>query len=245
MPALRLSQVAIQLRPQDNVAVAARPLAEGTELQYDGRTLVLSGRIGLGHKFALRSIRECEPVHKYGQIIGFAGCDIVPGAHVHVHNVRADAFERDYAYCRDCPPSPEPAEPRFFSGFVRGADRPENMRYGTRNYIAIISTVNCSASTSKYISERLRSRNVLSDFSNVDGVVPIVHKQGCAMQYDGADHNQLDRTLAGFAKHSNVGAYLLVGLGCETGTAAHLIEGQGLLQLNGPRRPPLVLSIQE
>src|SRR5262249_5775690 len=70
----------------------------------------------------------------------------------------------------------------------------------------------------------------------------------CAMQYDGPDHNQLDRTLAGFAKHPNVAAYILVGLGCETGQAIHLIEGQGLVQLNGPATngaPPTLLTVQE
>ncbi len=97
-------------------------------------------------------------------------------------------------------------------------------RYGTRNYIAIISTVNCSASTSKYISERFHATDLLKQFPNVDGVVAITHKAGCAMQYDGPDHHQLDRTLAGFAKHPNVAAYILVGLGCETGQAIHLIE---------------------
>ncbi len=125
-----------------------------------------------------------------------------------------------------------------------GYDRGDG-RYGTRNYIALISTVNCSASTSKYISERFRATDLLRQYPNVDGVVAITHKAGCAMQYGGADHEQLDRTLAGFARHSNVAAYILVGLGCETGEAIHLIEHQGLLQLNGSRKKPLVLSIQE
>src|SRR5262249_47296042 len=118
-------------------------------------------------------------------------------------------------------------------------------RSATLNYVAIISTVNCSASTSKYISERFRAADFLKQYPNVDGVVAITHKAGCAMQYDGPDHHQLDRTLAGFAKHPNVAAYILVGLGCETGQAVHLIENQGLVQLNGPRAAPLVLTIQE
>ena len=105
--------------------------------------------------------------------------------------------------------------------------------------------MNCSASTSKYIAERLRASGILERYPNVDGVVAIVHKQGCAMQYGGPDHRQLDRTLAGFARHPNVGAYLLIGLGCETGQATHLIEGERLIQLDGSRRPPTVLSIQE
>jgi altronate hydrolase len=111
--------------------------------------------------------------------------------------------------------------------------------------LAVISTVNCSASTSKYISERFRATDLLARYPNVDGVVAITHKQGCAMQYDGPDHHQLNRTLAGFARHPNVAAYILVGLGCETGQAVHLIEDQGLVQLNGPPIKPMVLTIQE
>ena len=249
MPAVPLAQVAVHLRPDDNTAVAARPLPVGTELRFDGDTLTLRGPVKMGHKFAVRPIKEGEPVYKYGQIIGFAGKEIAPGDHVHVHNVKLGSFERDYAFCRDCPPPPAPpAEYRTFLGYDRGPDRPEHLRYGTRNYIAVISTVNCSASTSKYIVERIRMQGLLADFPNVDGVVPIVHKHGCAMQYGGSDHQQLDRTLAGFARHPNVAAYILVGLGCETGQASHLIENEhlDLVQLGGgPRKKPLVLTIQE
>jgi altronate hydrolase len=241
MPPVPLSQVAVHLRPEDNVAVAARPMPTGAELRHDGATLTTSGRIGLGHKFALRDLARGEAIYKYGQIIGFASETIPAGSHVHVHNVSAAAFERDYAFCRDCPPPPVPcAEPRSFLGYDRG-----DGRYGTRNYIAIISTVNCSASTSKYISEKFRTTDLLRQYPSVDGVVAITHKAGCAMQYDGPDHNQLDRTLAGFARHPNVAAYILVGLGCETGQAIHLIEHQGLVQLNGSRKKPLVITVQE
>jgi altronate hydrolase len=240
MLAVPLSQVAVHLRPEDNIAVAARNLPEGTQVEYQGGMLTVTGRVGLGHKLALRAIRKGEAVYKYGQVIGFASQDIPAGGHVHVHNVSADAFERDYAFCRDRPPPPAPAEPRYFMGYDRG-----DGRYGTRNYVAVISTVNCSASTSKYMSDRCRGTDLLRPYPNVDGVVAITHKAGCAMQYGGPDHNQLDRTLAGFAKHPNVAAYVLVGLGCETGHAIHLIENQGLVQLNGSRKPPLVITIQE
>jgi altronate hydrolase len=240
MPAVPLSQVAVHLRPEDNVAIAARNLPAELEVQANGGTLQLGQRIGLGHKLALRAIKKGDAIYKYGQIIGFARETIPAGAHVHVHNVSAESFERDYAFCRDCPPPPAPAEPRFFQGYDRG-----DGRFGTRNYLAIISTVNCSASTSKYISEKVRAGDLLRHFPNVDGIVAITHKGGCAMQYDGPDHNQLDRTLAGFAKHPNVAGYILVGLGCETGQAIHLIENQGLIQLNGSRSKPLVLTIQE
>jgi altronate hydrolase len=240
MPAAPLSQAAVHLRPEDNVAVAARHLLPGQEFLFDGAVLTVAKRVGLGHKVAVRTIKQGEAVRKYGQIIGFAGEDILPGGHVHVHNVRADAFERDYAFCRDRPPPPAPSEPRYWMGYDHG-----DGRFGTRNYVAIISTVNCSASTSKYISERFRATDLLRQYPNVDGVVAITHKAGCAMRYGGPDHNQLDRTLAGFARHPNVAAYILVGLGCETGQAIHLIENQGLIQLNGSRQMPLVITVQE
>jgi len=251
MPAVPLTGVAVHLRPEDNVAVAARPLLPGQEYQFDGGNFTLTRRVGLGHKIAVRPIAKGEAVRKYGQIIGFASEEIPAGGHVHVHNLAADAFERDYAFCRDCPPPPAPADTRWFMGYDRG-----DGRYGTRNYIALISTVNCSASTSKYISERIRATDLLRQYPNVDGVVPITHKAGCAMQYGGPDHTQLDRTLAGFAKHPNVAAYILIGLGCETGQAIHLVENQGLVQLGAGRprpygggrggvSPPLILTIQE
>jgi altronate hydrolase len=246
MPAMPLAQLAVHLRPEDNTAIAARNLPPGTEIQFNGSSFTLEKRVGLGHKVALRPIPRGQAVYKYGQIIGFASQDIAPGDHVHVHNVSAAAFERDYAFGRDCPPPPRPAEPRTWSGYDRG-----DGRHGSRNYIAIISTVNCSASTSKYISERFRASDLLKRYPNVDGVVAITHKAGCAMQYDGPDHRQLDRTLAGFARHPNVAAYILIGLGCETGQAIHLIEGEHLVQLaptnhnsNG-RVPPKTLTIQE
>ncbi len=238
---------AVHLRPEDNIAVAARPLSRGQTVRVNGAAVALAENIGLGHKLALREIGKGEAIYKYGQIIGFASIAIPAGSLVHVHNVAADAFERDYAFCRDCPPPPVPAEPRSFQGYDRG-----DGRYGTRNYIAIISTVNCSASTSKYISEKFRAADLLGRYPNVDGVVAITHKQGCAIQYDGPDHRQLDRTLAGFAKHPNIAAYILVGLGCETAHAIHLIEGQGLtprIAIRGlgdlSATTPTVLSIQE
>ena len=243
-----LKSVAIHLRPTDNIAVAAKPIPGGTEVQLDGRTIALPGPVRLGHKFAVQPIKEGDPVLKYGQIIGFAGRDIEIGEHVHTQNVKLGKFDRDYAYATETPaPLPPPAAYRTFMGYDRGTGRPDHLRYGTRNYIAIISTVNCSAATSKYVAEKLRASGILDRYPNVDGVVPIIHKHGCAMAYDGADHKQLDRTLAGFARHPNVAAYILIGLGCETGQAMHLVEGEHLelITLGGTKKKPLVLTIQE
>jgi altronate hydrolase len=246
MASVAFSHVAVQLRPQDNVAIITQPLPADTRVTQNGTTLSVSKKIGMGHKMALRPIKQGDAVYKYGQIIGFATKDIGPGDWVHTHNVGADLFERDYAFCQDCPPRQVATEMRTFEGYDRGPDRAEPYRYGTRNYIAVISTVNCSAATSKYITQRFNATDLLKQYPNVDGVVAITHKAGCAMQYDGPDHNQLDRTLAGFAKHANIAAYILVGLGCETGQAIHLVEGQGLIQIDhAKKKAPLVLTIQE
>lgn len=248
MPAVALSQFAVHLRPEDNIAVARKPIPAGTALAFDGGTVALPAAIKMGHKFALAPIKEGDAIRKYGQIIGFAGRAVAPGEHVHVHNVVAGSFERDYAYASQVPaPLPPPAEHRSFMGYDRGPGKPDHLRYGTRNYLAVISTVNCSASTSKYVSERVKALGLLKDFPNVDGVIAITHRQGCGMQYDGPDHQQLDRTLAGFARHPNVAAYLLIGLGCEIVQASHLIEHEhlNLIQLDGKKTTPLALSIQE
>lgn len=240
MNVVPLSQIAVHLSPKDNIAVANRALGEGISIQHNDSTLSLQQRIGLGHKIALQPIAKGEAIYKYGQIIGFASEDIAPGQLVHVHNVSADVFERDYAFATERPPVPEKGETRTFMGYDRG-----DGRYGTRNYLAIISTVNCSASTSKYVSDRVRASGMLDKYPNVDGVLAITHKGGCAMQQDGEDHLQFERTLAGFAKHPNVAGYLLLGLGCEVGQALHLVENQGLIQLNGSGRAPNVVTIQE
>jgi len=248
MPTVPLTQYAVHLRPQDNIAVAAKPIPAGASLSYEGGTVPIPATIKLGHKFAVTPIKEGDAVLKFGQVIGFASQPIGLGEHAHVHNVKVKMMERDYAFCVDLPqPMPVPDEYRTFMGYDRGADKAAHQRYGTRNYLAVISTVNCSATTSKYVTERINAMGVLKDFPNVDGVISIVHKQGCGLQYDGPDHKQLDRVLAGFANHPNVSAYLLIGLGCEIAQATHLIEGEklGLLSLGGGKKAPPVLTIQD
>ncbi len=243
-----LSEVAVHLRPADNVAVARQSIPPGTTISFAFGTIMTSGIIRPGHKFAVVPINEGDSITKYGQVIGFAGKNLQPGDHVHTHNVVLGTFERDYAFATQTPPPPAPpAQYRTFQGYDRGQSRPEHRRYGTRNYIAIISTVNCSAGTSKYVAEKLRASGILEQYPNIDGVVPIVHKHGCAMAYDGDDHKQLDRTLAGIANHPNVAGYILIGLGCETGQAVHLIENEHLelIQLGKPKQKPILLSIQE
>ena len=247
------SPMAVLLRGDDNVAVAARPIPKGFALDLTAVTVEVREPIDLGHKVSLRAIAEGEPVRKYGQIIGFASGDIAAGAHVHVHNLRADLFERDYAFASERPPVPAQGRPRTFRGFLR----PDG-RVGTRNYIAVISTVNCSASTSRSIADRFRDGRWRSQFPNIDGVFAITHKGGCGLPFEGLDHQILERVLAGFAHHPNVAAYVIVGLGCEGAYAQHLVESQQLTLLhttgngsqagkNQPAQPyrPRVLNIQE
>jgi altronate hydrolase len=228
------------LHPDDNLCVAARNLPEGTAISAGGRTVKLSGAVRLGHKIALQPIAAGERAMKYGQTIGFATQAIEPGDWIHTHNLAANAFSRDYQYANELPPEPTPIEGRTFMGYRR----PDG-KAGTRNYLAIISNVNCSASVSRYAAQRF-DESILKQFPNVDGILPLTHKAGCGLQYGGEDHKQLNRVLAGFAKHPNVGGYLLIGLGCETAAMPYLVENSGLVQINGAERKlPPILSMQE
>lgn len=233
---------AILLRPQDTVAIAARTLEAGELVSAGPHTVRVLMKVPQGHKLAVAAVKLGQPVLRFGQIIGFATAPIEPGDWVHVHNLAAGSFERDYAYCTEVPPDFTPIRDRTFQGFRRAGGKA-----GTRNYVAVISTVNCSASVSRYIVNRF-SADLLKQYPNVDGVVAFKHHAGCAMQYDGEDHRQLSRTLAGMAKHANIGGFLLVGLGCETGAMGHLLQTQNLLQLPGmsnPKGAPKVLSMQD
>jgi altronate hydrolase len=233
----------VVLHPRDNVAVASTSIPAGVELDAAGRTITIREAIDMGHKVATVPVRNGEPIRKFGQVIGQAVCDILPGSWVHTHNCAAGALQLDYAFASEIPPDPEPIVGRTFQGFRRA-----NGKAATRNYIGVISTVNCSAHTCKQIAAAFE-HSLLEAFPNVDGVIPLVHKVGCAMQFGGEDHKQLARTLGGFARHANIGAYLVVGLGCETGTPSFLVESEQLVQIDVPGRVqaplPLVLSIQE
>jgi altronate hydrolase len=235
---------ALLLRDGDDVAVAPEPIPAGGRVEVPGATVEALAPIPLGHKLAVRDVARGAPVRKYGQVIGFASAPIPAGSHVHVHNLRADPFERDYAFASESAPSREPEPLRTFRGYLR----PDG-RVGTRNYIAVVSTVNCSAGTSRFISERFRGRDFRRSHPNVDGVFAITHKGGCGLPFEGKDHQILERVLAGFVNHPNVAAYILVGLGCEGAQAQHLIESASLRLRSqaepAAAPPPRVFTIQE
>lgn len=233
----------LKLHSEDNVAVVVTPMKSGTVARLQDKSVRATQDIPPGHKVALSNIREGDAILKYGQTIGFASACIEAGDWVHVHNVFASRPGQDYAFSTQLRIPPKPSEPKTF----RGIRRP-NGRYGTRNYVAVLSTVNCSATTARYVAQEL-SKLDLGQFPNIDGIVPFVHKTGCAFEFDGEDHRQLSRTLAGFANHPNIGACLILGLGCETNQASHLQSTHQLVQLGGSAPEnvshPLTLNIQE
>ncbi|MBS0208391.1 MAG: altronate dehydratase [Planctomycetes bacterium] len=234
---------AVLLHPNDNVAIATVTLPTGYELSVPGRRVRLTGAVKLGHKVALADIPAGQPVVRYGQTIGFATQTISAGDWIHTHNLSAQHFARDYEFSTEVPLPPTPIAGRTFQGYRRA-----DGRAGTRNYLAIISSVNCSASVSRAIAQRF-DRELLKKYANVDGILPLTHKGGCAMQFGGEDHQQLARTLAGFARHPNVGGFLIIGLGCETGSIPYLVDRERLVQvaLPGQSRADAIpiLSMQE
>lgn len=217
----------VTLHPDDNVCVAVRPLAAGTVVQPLGRPVSLLAAVPAGHKIAVRPIPQGERVLKYGQTIGAATQPVEPGAWVHTHNLGSGDFAVDYAPASACPPPLAPLTGRTFQGYRRA-----DGRAGTRNYLAVISTVNCSATVARYVAQRFDAA-ALRAYPQVDGVVAFRHASGCGMPFGGLGHEMLNRTLAGIARHPNVGGFLLIGLGCEQGSMSYLLESQRLVSLPG------------
>jgi len=229
-----IDTIAIRLNPRDNVAIAKQDIEPGVVLVLEDEThppctIMVQQRIPSGHKIALRTIHSGEPVRRYGQTIGFASEVIEAGACVHTHNTEVHDFDRDYAFSVDAQPVKYLAEDqrRTFMGYRR----PDG-RVGTRNYIAVISTVNCSAHVAREIAHHFAAER-LAGYPNIDGVIPITHGYGCSMPIGGTDYVFIQRTLAGIARHPNVGAYVLVGLGCENNQMSALVENYGLEDYNG------------
>jgi altronate hydrolase len=242
-----LREVALRLNSQDNVAIAKINLQVGTTLDLEAgdsphTQVPVRQFIPSGHKVALQEMPPGEPVRRYGQVIGFASQAILPGEHVHTHNVGVQDFAREHTFGVDVQPVtcvPESGR-RTFLGYRRA-----NGRVGTRNYIAVISTVNCSAHTSREIAHYFTPER-LAAFPNVDGVIALTHQSGCPLGVGSPDYVLLQRTLAGMARHPNVGAYLILGLGCESNQAADLIEIYGLCSHDGDLSGcPPTIAIQD
>jgi altronate hydrolase len=198
----------IKLSEADNILLAVDQMNAGDK----AGNIAVRARIPRGHKMAVRDIAADEPIVKYGQTIGFAREAVAAGDWVHEHNVYLRDFERDYIYGANARPTPmlPESERDMFMGFLR-----PNGKVGTRNYIATLTSVNCSASVARFIAEEINRSGILRDYPNVDGVISLVHGTGCGIDIKGAAYDILKRTQWGFATNPNVGGVLMVGLGCE------------------------------
>jgi len=214
----------VRLNAIDDVLIARHQLVAGMQLA-DGN-ITVRGLIPAGHKVAVKAVSQGQAVRRYGQIIGFAKRDIEVGEHVHVHNLAMGDFDRDYAFGEDAKPTQRALQPATFLGIRR----PDG-RIATRNYIGVLTSVNCSATAARAIADYFR-RDVhpeaLAAFPNVDGVVALTHGQGCAVDSEGEALQMLRRTLGGYARHANFAGVLLVGLGCETNQIDGLLQEQHL-----------------
>jgi len=214
----------IRLHPDDNVVIARATLLPGTPV---AEGVTATERVPAGHKVAVRPIEPGEAVRRYGQVIGFATHPIAPGRHVHVQNCGMGDFAKDYAYGADARPTEYVEPPATFMGIRR----PDG-RVATRNYIGVLTSVNCSAHVAGVIADVFRrnpltGQDPLADFPNVDGVVALTHKTGCGMA-EGEPLTLLRRTLAGYARHPNFSHVVALGLGCEVNQIGGLIAEQRL-----------------
>jgi altronate hydrolase len=215
------SRRTLRLNDKDNLVVAVDTIELGAAVE----NVLATARVPRGHKMATTKIVKGAPVLKFGQIIGFASDDILPGAHIHTHNCGFAAFERDYAYAQDAKselilPLSQQAT---FQGFRRS-----NGRVGTRNYIGVVTSVNCSATVARFIAEAVNKSGILADYPTIDGVIPLVHSTGCGIDSDGETFEVLKRTTWGYACNPNMAGVLVVGLGCEGFQIARMKQAYGI-----------------
>ena len=214
----------IRLHEADNVVTAKETIPINTHIASEGMTTTME--IPVGHKVATKAIGTGEAVRKYDQIIGFATSTINPGAHVHTQNVEMKAFDRDYKFGEDAKPTKY--VPDIQKATFKGIQRPDG-RVATRNYIGILTSVNCSATAARYIAEAFPA-NALSDYPNVDGVVAYTHGTGCGMAGSGLGWELLQATIDGYKRQPNFASLLMVGLGCEVNQVAGMMERHGWTQ---------------
>jgi altronate hydrolase len=217
-------QLVIRIHPADDVVIARQQLVGGTRLAELGITVV--GLVPPGHKIAVRAIEPGAPVRRYNQIIGTAKQAIAAGQHVHTHNLEFSSFARDYAPTTGTQATQFVETPATFMGIKRA-----DGRVATRNYIGVLTSVNCSATVARAIADHFRRDihpEALAKYPNVDGVIALTHGAGCATDSNGEPLQVLRRTLGGYARHANFASILVVGLGCETNQISGLMEQESL-----------------
>ncbi|MGR3822359.1 MAG: UxaA family hydrolase [Salipiger marinus] len=224
LTALPTRPMALRLNAGDNVVVAIRDIPAGTHLPDEDVTTTQD--VPQGHKIATRPIQAGAPILKYEVVIGYAAQDLAPGDWLHSHNIRFDAVEKDYAFGRDYVPTEilPPEQRASFQGIRRA-----NGRVGTRNYIGLFVTVNCSATVARKIANYFDEER-MEDWPNVDGVIPFIHESGCGMELTGEPMDLLRRTLAGYIRHPNMAGAVVVSLGCERNNLLQFFEEQSLAE---------------
>jgi altronate hydrolase len=215
---------ALRLNALDNVIIAVDEIPAGSQPHAGVNA---RERVPKGHKMAVAAIESGAPIRKFGQIIGFASLPIAPGEWVHEHNCAVKEFARDYHFGEDARPETIAAieDQPTFMGYRR-----KNGKVGARNYLAILTSVNCSATTARLIAREVERSGILDDYPNVDGVIPLVHGTGCGMAAKGEGFEALMRTEWGYAANPNVGATLMVGLGCEVFQIGRMKEEYGVVE---------------
>jgi altronate dehydratase len=213
----------IRLHPEDNVDITLVDLLAGTQ----SLGVTASERVARGHKMANQPIAKGQVVRRYGQIIGAATIDIAAGGHVHVHNLAMSDHSSDYAFASESVALPAITEARTFMGYRRA-----DGRAGTRNYLGVLTSVNCSGSVAQFIAAEAEKTDWFRALKNVDGIVPIAHSSGCGMSGDNEGYRTLFRTLQGYAQNPNFGGILLVGLGCEVMQVPDLV-GRAAMRQDG------------
>lgn len=232
----KINKNTIRLDEADNVVVAREEIAEGQILS--GENVRAAMLIPAGHKVATRKIPRNTSILKYHQSIGVATVDIAPGEHVHIQNMDFEKQEYANIFCADVKPTAyfnESAQATF-----RGFRRPSG-RVGTRNFIGVLSSVNCSATVARQIAAAFQGDGKLANYPQVDGLVALVHDTGCGMRAGGEGHELLNRVLAGYATHPNFAGVLLIGLGCEVAQVGEIAD-----RLSGSESVSLrTMTIQE
>tara|TARA_Y100000590_G_scaffold458663_1_gene613869 strand:- start:481 stop:1980 length:1500 start_codon:yes stop_codon:yes gene_type:complete len=196
----------IKLNEKDNIGIAPMPIPENTEVNYG---ILTKNKIPFGHKVSLKNLKKGDFIYRYGQIIGIAANNISPGEHVHSHNLIFSEFKREYKTTKTKDEKLIKSE-LYFKGYKR-----KNGKSGTRNYIGLISTVNCSATVVKKIAENINIYLSKNNFQNIDGAVCLKHSSGCGMNNTGYGMEVFNRTIQGFKNHANFGKVFVIGLGCE------------------------------
>jgi altronate hydrolase len=213
----------LQLKPGDEVGIALRDIHAGEALApFAG---VAATDIPFGHKVALVPLAAGAVIHRLGQPIGLAREAVAAGAHVHLHNMGFEASMAGHAIGTRLSNAPlrGAGEVPSFDGIVRA-----DGRVATRNYVGVLTSVNCSSLVARMIADHFRDPSRLAPYPGVDGVVALTHKSGCSVADGSMSMSMLRRTLGGYAKHPNFSGVLMVGLGCEDNQIDQLIDEEQL-----------------